>query len=50
MIKLNSPQKKIGQNTGEEKQTLLSKKERKNESKLCQARFYIELTLFNDIG
>jgi hypothetical protein len=49
MIKLNSPQK-IGQNTGEEKQTLLSKKERKNQSELSQARFYIELTLFNDIG
>jgi hypothetical protein len=30
---------------GEEKQTLLSKRREKLRSKLCQARFYIQLTL-----
>jgi hypothetical protein len=44
MIKLNSG-KKIRQNTGKEKQTLLSKRREKLRSKLCQARFYIQLTL-----
>ena len=48
MIKLNFPQKnraEHGAGISEEKQTLLSKRREKFQSKLHQERFYIELTL-----
>jgi hypothetical protein len=48
MIKLNFPQKNRAEHgavISEEKQTLLSKRREKLESKLKQARFYINLTL-----
>jgi hypothetical protein len=48
MIKLNFPQKnraEHGAGISEEKQTLLSKRREKLQSKLSPARFYIELKL-----
>jgi hypothetical protein len=48
MIKLNFRQKNRAEHwavISEEKQTLLSKIREKLQSKLCQVRFYIELTL-----
>jgi len=48
MIKFNFPQKNRAEHgavISEEKQTLLSKKREKLQSKIIQARFYIELTL-----
>jgi hypothetical protein len=48
MIKLNFPQKNRAEHgavISEEKQTLLSKRREKIQSKLCQAKFYIEITL-----
>jgi hypothetical protein len=50
MIKLNFPQKNRAEHgavISEEKQTLLSKRREKLQSKLCQVRFYIEPTLIN---
>jgi len=48
MIKLNSPQKnraEHGAGISEDKQTQLSKRREKLQSKRSPARFYIELTL-----
>jgi hypothetical protein len=48
MIKLNFPQKNRAENGAgitKEKQTLLSKRREKLQSKLSPARFYIELKL-----
>ena len=43
--KIKFPAKKQDRTRGEEKQTLLSKRREKLRSKLCQARFHIQLTL-----